>query len=82
MTKEIPRQILLHPQFGELPARRVLECVFALRPDGPILHCHIDELTVTETARDTRYAFSGQPPDPARARCRIIPPRVLEFPKL
>lgn len=41
-----PAEILIHPEHGPLRARRVLDCVFALLPEGRILHRHIDDLTL------------------------------------
>ena len=34
------RELLSHPSLGTLPARKVLECIFALSPTGNILHHH------------------------------------------
>jgi hypothetical protein len=74
-----PKQTLLHPELGPLPARRVLDCVFALQPNGPILHRHLEDVTVETSAGEIRYVLGAQAPSAAHARCRIIPPRVLEF---
>ena len=79
MSSTPPREILVDPDLGELPARRVLECVFVLRPDGPILHHHLEELRVEEGGERIVYTPSGQPAAAERARCQIIPPRVTEF---
>lgn len=73
-------EILSHPTFGKLPARKVLECIFALSPDGPILHHHQEEVNTSDLPNDgVLYTLNGQPPAPGRERCRIIPPFVREF---
>lgn len=74
------REILSHPTFGKLPARKVLECIFALSPEGPILHLHQEEVDQTTLADDgILYAMNDQPPASGRERCRVIPPFVREF---
>jgi hypothetical protein len=74
------REILTHPSLGKLSARTVLECVFALSPEGKILHHHREEMNATEGDNNTVvYILNGQPPAPGRERCRIIPPFVREF---
>ena len=79
MTDTKPKQTLLHPQLGLLPARRVLDCVFALPPDGPMLHRHMTDVTINPQAAGIQYILRDQPPSAEHARCRIIPPRVREF---
>jgi hypothetical protein len=74
-----PRQSLLHPVLGRLPARRVLDCVFALHPEGPILHHHIEDVVINEAADGVQYVLQDRAPSPLHARCRIIPPLVPEF---
>ena len=37
MTHPANAFILSHPELGELPGRKVLDCLFALAPDGSIL---------------------------------------------
>ena len=74
-----PKQTLLHPQLGVLRARRVLDCIFALQPDGPMLHRHIEDVEIDSAAPGIQYILQDRPPDASHARCRIIPPRVLEF---
>ena len=74
------REVLSHPSLGKLPARKVLECIFALSPTGSILHHHLEEVNKTDLAGDrVLYTLSGTPPAPGRERCRIIPPLVREF---
>jgi len=73
-------EILAHSSFGKLPARKVLDCIFALSPEGPILHHHQEEVTTTALADGgALYTLNGQSPTPGRERCRIIPPFVREF---
>ena len=79
MSDSKPTEALLHPTLGKLPARKVLECLFALSPDGPYMHHHLEEITVTEDADGIVYRLNGQPPAAGRERCRIIPPLVNEF---
>lgn len=71
--------VLLHPELGSLPARRVLDCIFALHPEGPILHRHISEVRMEAHDGGVRFVLESLAPDPAHARCRVIPPRVTEF---
>jgi hypothetical protein len=74
------REVLAHPSLGKLPARKVLECIFALSPTGNILHHHLEEVSETDVETEgVLYTLTGQPPAPGRQRCRIIPPLVREF---
>lgn len=74
------REVLSHPSLGKLPARKVLECIFALSPTGSILHHHLEEISKTDLeGGGVLYTLTGQPPAPGRERCRIIPPLVREF---
>ena len=82
MSETQQREFLSHPSFGKLPARKVLECIFALSPDGPILHCHLEEVDTSKQGGDIMYSMTGQAPAPGRERCRIIPPLVREFDSL
>ncbi|MCB1749695.1 MAG: hypothetical protein KDK06_21170 [Gammaproteobacteria bacterium] len=70
---------LHHPELGELPARRLVECVFALAPSGRILHFHVEQVEIAEGADGVRYRLNGQPPRDERARCQVIPPVVNAF---
>lgn len=79
MSDSKPTEALLHPDLGKLPARKVLECIFALSPDGPYIHHHLEEVSVQEDATAIVYSLNGQPPAAGRERCRIIPPLVNEF---
>ncbi len=79
MADSKPRTYLIHPAHGELPARRVLDCVFALSPNGTILHHHIEELRSEDAPAGLRYHLLQIPPAAGRERCRIIPPRTREF---
>jgi len=82
MTQTIPREVLMHPAHGRIPARRVLQCVFALSPDGPILHHHLEEVDVTNEPELVVYTINGREPEPDRYRCQVIPPLVPQFPVL
>ena len=73
---------MVHPEHGRIPAAKVLECVFALSPDGPILHHHLEEMDVSEVAGVVVYTMNGKQPDLNRSRCQIIPPLVPAFPVL
>lgn len=77
------KERLLHPSLGELPARRILDCIFALSPTGTILHYHIEQANRTDLpateGEGVRYILTDQPAAPGRERCRIIPPLVREF---
>lgn len=82
MSAKKPDEILLHPEHGRLPARRLIECVFALSPDGPILHHHVEEMDVSTEAGATVYTPNGSAPGDERYRCQVIPPLVPQFPVL
>jgi hypothetical protein len=73
------REVLAHPSLGKLPARKVLECIFALSPTGSILHHHLEEVNKTDGADGVLYTLTGQPAAPGRERCRIMPPLVRQF---
>ena len=62
-----------------LPARRVLDCIFALTPAGRILHFHLGQLSEEATAEGVRFRLTAPDGAPERARCRVIPPLVPEF---
>lgn len=70
---------LLHPEHGDMPVRRLLDCVFALSPTGRILHFHIEQTDVETGPHRVRYTLTKREPLPERARCQIIPPFVPEF---
>jgi hypothetical protein len=77
------REVLAHPSLGQLPARKVLECVFALSPTGTILHYHLEQMETTALATaqgdGVLYTLTDKPPAAERERCRIIPPFVRQF---
>jgi len=75
-------EALVHSDHGRIPARRLLDCVFALSPDGPILHHHMEEVDVSDDTGITLYIINGTEPLPERRRCQIIPPMVPAFPTL
>ncbi|MDP6184234.1 MAG: hypothetical protein QF609_10485 [Gammaproteobacteria bacterium] len=79
MIEQKKPESLLHPAHGRIPARKVLECIFALSPDGPILHHHLEEVEVGEDSGTIVYTLNGGPPYPERRLCQIIPPLVPEF---
>jgi len=62
-----------------LPARRVLDCVFALTPAGRILHFHLGQVSEDATAEGVHFRLTAPDGAPERARCRVIPPLVPEF---
>lgn len=70
---------LQHPEFGELPARRLVDCVFALAPSGRILHFHVEQVEMIEDGDTPRYRLSATPALAERARCQVIPPLVNAF---
>lgn len=72
-------ETFIHPEHGELPARRLLDCVFVLTPKGRILHFHVEQTQVAESGSDVRYTYTDAQPLPERARCQIIPPFVTAF---
>ena len=77
------REILLHPSLGQLPARKVLDCIFALAPTGTILHFHQEQVSTgdlpTPGSTGALYTLTDKPAAEGRERCRIIPPFVREF---
>ena len=72
---------LAHQDHGNIPAKVVLDCVFALAPSGQILHHHAEEFDVEEKDGSLLFTVNGQDPEESRSRCQIIPPRIPEFPK-
>lgn len=82
MSDKKSPEALDHPEHGRIPAHTLLQCVFALSPDGPILHQHIEEMDVAEDSAVVIYTPNGKSPLPERSRCQIIPPRVTQFPVL
>jgi hypothetical protein len=82
MSEDKPAEALVHPELGRLPARKLLQCIFALSPDGPILHHHLEETDVSHESELTLYTLNGQSPLDERSRCQIIPPMVPKFPRL
>lgn len=77
MTASNPLYFLEHPELGRLPARRVLDCIFALAPDQSLLHLHIEQVRFSADSRVLE--LTDHPPDDSRARCRVIPPFVVAF---
>ena len=75
-------EALVHPEHDRIPARKVLECIFALSPDGPILHYHLEEVEASDESGITVYTLNGKAPHSERYRCQIIPPMIPEFPVL
>lgn len=73
------RETLLHPEYGRLPARKVLDCIFALAPTGKIAHFHTEQVEPTETAGEILYAKTDTAATDGRERCQVIPPFVREF---
>ncbi len=77
------RETLVHSEYGRLPARKVLECIFALSPNGKIVHHHLEEVSIGESSGEIdagiEYTLTGTAPKDGRERCRIIPPFVREF---
>jgi len=73
------KEVLSHPSLGKLPARKVLECIFALSPTGNFLHHHLEEVSTTDSEGEVLYTLTGRPPAAGRERCRVIPPMVRQF---
>lgn len=72
---------LAHADHGDIPAKVVLDCIFALAPDGKILHHHAEEFDVEEKGSSVLFTLNGRDPEESRSRCQIIPPRIPQFPK-
>ena len=72
-------ETLLHPEHGELAARRLLDCVFAISPTGRILHFHIEQMATEQGDDSVHYRMTEHAPLPERARCQIIPPFLPVF---
>ncbi len=79
MTSTPAFEILQHPEHGELAARRLLDCVFALAPSGRILHFHIEQMDIEARGDTVHYRVTERAALPERARCQIIPPFVPAF---
>lgn len=82
MTEQKKPEALIHKEYGRIPARKVLDCIFALSPDGPILHHHLEEVDVSDESGITLYTINDQTRLPERSRCQIIPPMIPAFPVL
>jgi len=76
---QISSSWLHHPEHGELPAARLVDCVFALAPSGRILHFHIEEVASEQRDSEMHYQLGAGDPAPERSRCQIIPPFVNAF---
>lgn len=70
---------LHHPELGELPARPLVDCVFALAPNGRILHFHKEQVDIETRDNERHYTLTASDPLPERSRCQIIPPFVNAF---
>lgn len=76
------REMLIHPSLGSLPARKVLDCIFAITPQHNILHYHVEQVSraaLPDEKECVTYTLTERPPDEARKRCCIIPPFVKDF---
>ena len=62
-----------------LPAIRILECVFVLEEPERILHFHSEELDIKIIDSEARYFENDKPPFEERSRCQVIPPFVNAF---
>ena len=67
MSESKRTEVLSHPSLGKLPARKVLDCIYALSPDGPYLHHHLEEVNKTEDASGIVYT-PERPASSCRAR--------------
>lgn len=72
-------ETLVHPELGELPARRLLDCVFALPPRGRMLHFHAEQVDTEQRGDELRYVLTTRPAQAERGHCQVIPPFVPEF---
>jgi hypothetical protein len=76
------RETLVHPSLGTLPARRVLDCIFAIAPQRNILHYHVEQVSQADLPGGTdgvTYTLADKAPNDNRKRCCIIPPFVKDF---
>lgn len=78
-TSPRKRETLLHPEYGRLPARKVLDCIFALAPTGKIAHFHTEQVETAETDGEILHARTDAAAAAGRERCQVIPPFVREF---
>ncbi len=74
MTSKQARQSLQHPDHGEMPVCRLLDCVFAMSPNGRILHFHVEQTDVETSPDHVRYTLTTREPQPERARSQNIQP--------
>ena len=72
-------QYLVHPEMGQIPAIRIIDCVFGLMKNGRIAHFHIEQMEVTEEETKLCFNFIDKPPREQRSRCQVIPPFVNAF---
>lgn len=79
MTASSPCTLVLDEHPAPLPARRVLDCVFALTAEGRILHFHLGQLAEERGDAGIVYRLVAPAGAAERQRCRVIPPLVPEF---
>lgn len=79
MSVVAKREVLVHPTHGVIPARQLLDCIFALTKDGRIEHYHVEQMEVAHEAKTVRFTLTEARPAEERSRCQIIPPFVTEF---
>jgi hypothetical protein len=71
---------LHHPEHQELPAMVLIDCVFALAPNGRILHFHKEQMEIEKQGDEQHFTLTESAPSPDRSHCQIIPPFVTAFP--
>ncbi|MEQ8231386.1 MAG: hypothetical protein RLW61_00265 [Gammaproteobacteria bacterium] len=71
-------QWLEHPEHGRLPAQRLVDCLFALTPNGRILHFHVEQVEMAQGTNGIVHLTAAEPL-PERSRCQVIPPLVNSF---
>jgi hypothetical protein len=80
MTNQKPQHIV-HPEMGEIPAIRVIDCIFGLMKNGRIAHFHVEQMEVREQEKKLYFQFTDNNADEHRTRCQVLPPFVNAFKK-
>ncbi len=75
-------QYIAHPEMGEIPAIRVVDCIFGLKENGRIAHFHVEQMEISDQKGSLCFRFTDNDPAAERSRCQVIPPFINAFKKI